>query len=53
MPNMDQGTVDSLARGIAEAKDRILAYFADPANEAAFQAWLAKRRPQETETKEK
>lgn len=41
---LDRDTVDSLARGLVEIIDSINAFYADPANEAAYQAWLAERR---------
>lgn len=41
---LDKATVESLARGVIEIVDQISAFYRDPANEAAYQAWLAERR---------
>lgn len=41
---LDKDTVESLARGLVEIMDQINAFYADPANEAAYQAWLTQRR---------
>lgn len=41
---LSKDTVDSLARGLVDIIDQIEAFYRDPANEAAYQAWLAERR---------
>ena len=41
---LHKDTVESLARGLVEIIDEINAFYRDPANEAAYQAWLAERR---------
>lgn len=41
---LDKDTVESLARGLVEIIDQINAFYADQANEVAYQAWLEQRR---------
>lgn len=46
---LDKDTVESLARGLVEIIDEIDAFYSDPANEAAYQAWVAERRKHSAE----
>lgn len=41
---LERDTVESMARGLIEVIDQVTAFYADPLNEAAYQAWLAERR---------